>query len=391
MAQPYFIRVLSQATTGQLGSLPRSIVAVTRETIAGSFPADANSGLVKITAAQVADFKVANPTKYGMLKFLQTAFAGTIQPNEVYILSTAGVALTSAMLDKANYSPRSWSFLTLASQTLGLDDESDYLADALTAATWTTSAKKKVFFFSFAAEETDSLITLPAALTLGGTLTTKQRTKTVVTNAKDMIDEYTPVYHNPLLAALVFCLYGGSIARSIGSLSDAHDFADVATDTFSATSRTLIESNSLCQYNGAKDQGGSLYVYDTFLNSAVNPPTTEQMEAIIAMDYIDDYVPIYVRNALSMAGETGVEASQKGLMRLYSLTDSALQNLWKAGAISTTEFNTADYTLVLKSLAEINALSPNWQTSGEIPVGAIVGQIRAYHAIHYAPILFNYN
>jgi hypothetical protein len=120
MAQPYFIRVLSQATTGQLGSLPRSIVAVTRETIAGSFPADANSGLVKITAAQVADFKVANPTKYGMLKFLQTAFAGTIQPNEVYILSTAGVALTSAMLDKANYSPRSWSFLTLASQTLAV-------------------------------------------------------------------------------------------------------------------------------------------------------------------------------------------------------------------------------------------------------------------------------
>ena len=166
MSQDKFIKVVSTSTTGALSSLPRDIVAVCRETISG-FTADSNSGLVEITSAQVAAFKVANPTAHGFNKFLQTAFAGTAQPNEVYLLSTGGVALTSAMLDKANYSPRSWSFLPVVSQTNGLLDSSAFIADCVVASVWSTAAKHKVFFHSYSMIDGG---TLPAALLLGGAL-----------------------------------------------------------------------------------------------------------------------------------------------------------------------------------------------------------------------------
>lgn len=387
MSQDKFIKVVSSSTTGALSSLPRDIVCVSRDTISG-FTADTNSGLVKITAAQVAAFTAANPTKYGFLKFLTTAFAGSAQPNEVYLLSTGGVALTSAMLDKANYSPRSWSFLTVVSQTNGLLDTATFIADCTVCSVWATLDKHKIFFHSFSMADAG---TLPAALLLGGALTTNARTISVITNAYDVIDAYTNVYHNPFLAALVFVLYGGSIARSIGSLSDAHDFAGVAGDTYSATTRAYIAANSLAQYNGAKDQGGSLFLYDTTMNDKVNPPTTAQVEALIAEDYIDDYVPVFVRNSLQAAGQTGVEASYKGLMQIYSLTNTALTNLWKAGTILTNTDGTPNYTLILASLAAINALDPAWQTDGMIPVGAITGQIAPFRAIHYVTIKFNYN
>lgn len=388
MSQANFVRVISSSTTGALSSLPRSIVIASRETISGFTP-DANSGLVSITAATVAAFNTANPTAYGFKKALQTAFAGSVQPSVIYLLSTAGVALNNTMLDAANYSPRSWSFLNVASQTNGLDDEATFLADCLTAANWCTAAKRKIFFHSFTVDSDTPV--LPAALQLGGSLTTQARIKSIITNAVEAVDEYTDVYCNPLLAALVFVLYGGSIARSIGSLSDAHDFPDVTTDTYSATFRATIEANSLAQYNGAKDQGGSLFVYDTQMNDDVNPATTPEIETIIAQDYIDDFVTIFVRNSLQAAGKTGVEASQKGLMEIYSLTNSALQALWQAGAILTDDAGQADYTLVLKTLAQITALDPTWQSTGIIPTGAIVAEIAAYKAIHYVTLAFNYN
>lgn len=390
MSQPTFIRVISQSTTGALGALPRSIVVAGREAITGSIEPVANSGLYKITAALVDTFKEENPTAYGFIKALETAF-GFIGTTEIYLLSTQGVALTSTMLDTANYNPRAWSFLNVASQTNGLDDEATFLADCLVAATWCTAARRKVFFHSFTVEAGEYGETLPAALQLEGNLTTKPRTKSIITNAKEAVDEYTDVYHNPLLADLVFCLYGGSIARSLGSLSDAHDFAGVDGDTYSAAFRATIEANSLAQYNGAKDQGGSKFVYDTFLNDDVNPPTSKQLETIIAEDYIDDFVPISVRNALQGAGRTGVEASYKGLLEIYTLTNTALNALWKSGVIQTKADGTADYTLTLKTLTEIDVLNPAWRSQGVIPVGAIVAQIRAFGAIHYANILFNYN
>jgi hypothetical protein len=319
---------------------------------------------------------------------LETVYAGSAKPDKVYILSTGGgAALTSAMLDKANYSPRSWSILTVGSQTNGLDDSATFLADCTVASLWCTDAKAKIFVHSWTMIDGG---TLPAALLLGGALTTNSRTMTVVTNAHDEIDEYTDVYHNPLIAALAFVLYGGMIARSIGSLSDAHDFEAVDGDTYSATTRAYIASQSLSQYNGAKDQGEALFVYDTFLNSAVNPPTSMQIESQIAIDYINDFCLIYVRNSLIVAGRTGIDADYPGVLEIAALIRSGLDAMWKAGAILSKEDNSPDYNLIVKTKTEIDALNPNWQAEG-IPTGAIVAAIKEYKAIHYASIVFNFN
>lgn len=387
MSASSFITLVSQATTGALGSLPRRIVFATRETITGYTP-DSNSGLIAVTEAMVDDFIEDNPTAYATAKFLNTVFAGSVKPDYVYILSTGGTALTDDMLDDANYSPRSWSFLNVGSQTNGLDDESTFLADCIVASDWCTEAKAKIFFHSFTMEDED---TLPAALLLGGALTTNSRTISIITNAYDEEDEYTYVYHNPLLAALVFILYGGMIARSIGSLSDAHDFEEVDGDTYSATTRAYIASQSLSQYNGAKDQGAALFIYDTFLNSTVNPPTSMQLETQIAIDYINDYCVVSARNSLIAAGRTGIDADYPGVLEIAALVRSSLEALWKAGAILSQEDGTADYTLIAKTKTQIDVLNPNWQSEGVIPAGAIVAQIMPYKAIHYFTIVFNFS
>ena len=382
-----FIQVVSKTTTGKLGSLPRSMVVVTRETITG-YSADVNSGLITVTPSMADDFASANPEAYGTNQFIKTSFAGTVQDSQVYVLSTQGASLTAAMLDKANYSPRSWSFFCVASQTNGLLDSSSFLADCAVASNWAVPSLKKIFFHSFTMIDGGSL---PYQLLLGGTLTINARTKTIVTNASTYIDEYTSVYHNPLQAALVWSLYGGSIARSIGSLSDCHDLPGVSGDSYSATTRAYIEANSLAQYNGAKDQAGSLFVYDTFMNSGVYPPTTPEIETIIAEDYIDDYTTVFVRNSLQAAGQTGLEASMKGVGKLYSLTNTALSTLWSLGAIDSTSQGQPDYTLIMLNQSQITALNPSWQSDGIIPIGSIVGGIRAYAATHYATIEFDYN
>ena len=382
-----FINVSSASTTGQLGSLPRRIVFATRETVTGFTP-DTNSGLISVAAAQVAAVIAANPTNYALAKFLNTVFAGSVAPDSVYVLSTAGAALTSVMLDKANYSSRSWSFLNVGSTTNGLADSATYLADCETASAWCTDAKSKIFFMSWSMADGG---TLPAALLLGGVLTLNKRTITVVTNAHDVIDTYTSVYHNPLLAALVWVLYGGSIARSIGSLSDAHDFNAVSPDTYSATTRAYIAGQSLAQYNGAKDQGGAAFIYDTFLNSTVNPPTSMQIETQIAIDYINDYCVVSARNALIAAGRTGVDGDYAGVLEVSALVRSALDTLWKAGAILSNADSSAAFNLVTLSATQISALNPAWQSQGVIPTGAIVAQIKAYKAIHYFTIAFNFN
>ena len=382
-----FLTIVSQSTTGVLGSLPRSMVVVTREAITEYDP-DSNSGLITITSAMLADFSTENPDALGTIEFLETAFAGSAQDTKVYILSTAGESLTSSMLDDANYTPRSWSFLSVASQTNGLDDETDFLADCVVCSDWCTAAKKKIFFHSFSMANDD---TLPESLLLGGDLTTNSRTISLITNAYTAVDLSTDVYHNPLVAALAFVLYGGSPARSMGSLSDCHDLEGVDGDTYNAATRAYIEGQSLAQYNGSKDQGGSLFVFNTTMNCEVYPATSAQVESIIAEDYIDDYVTVFCRNALQAAGETGLEASMKGVNKLYSLTNTALEILWSLGVIKTNTTNSADYTLILKSKTEIDGLNPAWQSEGIIPIGSIVGSIKPYAAIHYATILFNFN
>lgn len=382
-----FIQVVSTSTTGALGSLPRSMVVASREVITGYTP-DVNSGLITVTAAMVAAFTAANPTAYGINKFLETAFAGSVQDTKVYVLSTGGVALTPAMLTKANYSPRSWSFLCVASQTNGLTDAATFIADCTVASDWCTPALRKIFFHAFSMADGG---TLDAALLLGGALTLNERTISIITNAYSTVGTSTDVYHNPLLAALCWSLYGGTPARSIGSLSDCHDLPGVDGDTYSAATRAYIAGQSLAQYNGAQDQGGSLFVYDTYMNSTVNPPLTSEVESIIAEDYIDDYVTVFCRNSLQAAGQTGLESSMKGVGKLYSLVNTALGILWSLGVISTNDANSADYTLVMLSKTQIDGLNPSWQSEGVIPVGSIVGVIRPYAAIHYATIKFNFN
>ena len=391
MSAAKFITITSSVTTGLIGSLPRRIVFATREIIAGYAPS-ATSGLITVTSDMVTSFIAANPTAPATAKFLNTAFGGSVVPDSVYILSTGGVALTNAMLDKANYTPRSWSFLNVGSQSNGLTDSSTFLADCVTASKWCTDAKAKIFFHSWSMIDGG---TLPAELLIAGggsgvpgDLMKQNRTISIVTNAHDTSPD---VYHNPLLAALVWVLYGGSIARSVGSLSDAHDFTGVDADTYSAATRAYIAGNSLAQYNGAKDQGGASFVYDTFFNSEVNPPTTIQLETQIAIDYINDYCVVAPRNSLIAAGRTGVDGDYTGVMEVAALTRSALETMWKGGAILSNPDGTAAFALTVKTPSEILALNPAWQSEGVIPVGAIVATIQAYKAIHYYTIAFNFN
>lgn len=393
MSNAKFISISSSTTTGLIGSLPRRIVFATRETITG-YTANVLTGLITVTADMVDAFIADNPTALATTQFLNTVFGGSIVPDMVYILPTGGGALTDEMLDKANYYPRNWSILNVGSQTNGLDDEVTYLADCLTASLWCADSTAKIFIMSWSMEDEGTLP--PELLIAGGSgdpgaLLTQSRTMTLVTNACTEVSTGVYVYHNPLLAAVVHALYGGSIARSIGSLSDAHDFENVDGDTYSAATRAYIALNSLAQYNSAKDQGGASFVYDTFLNDDVNPPTSLQIETQIAIDYINDYCVITPRNALIAAGRTGVPGDYTGVMEVAALTRAALETLWKAGAILTNEDGTPAFTLITKSASQIAALDPAWQSKGIIPVGAIVATIKPFAAIHYYTIAFNFN
>lgn len=393
MSNAKFITIASSVTTGLLGGLPRRIVFATREIITGYTP-NVNSGLIAVTADMVTAFIADNPSALGTAQFLNTVFGGSIVPDIAYILPTGGGVLTNAMLNKANYYPRNWSILNVGSQTNGLDDAATYLADCKVASLWCTDSTEKIFIMSWSMEDDG---TLPDELLIAGgsgepgDLMTNSRTMTLVTNAHTEVSPGVDVYHNPLLAALVHALYGGSVARSIGSLSDAHDFTGVDGDTYSAATRAYIALNSLAQYNSAKDQGGANFVYDTFLNDDVNPPTSRQIETQIAIDYINDYCVITPRNALIAAGRTGVPGDYTGVMEVAALTRAALDTLWKAGAILTNEDGTPNYTLITKSAAQIAALDPAWQSKGVIPVGAIVATIKPYAATHYYTVAFNYN
>jgi hypothetical protein len=392
MSASKFISISSSTTTGLLSGLPRRIVFATREVITG-YTANVQSGLIAVTSDMVAAFITANPTALGTAQFLNTTFGASIKPDMAYILSTGGTALTSNMLTKANYDSRSWSVLNAGSQSNGLTDSTTFLADCETASLW-TDLNEKIFIMSWSMIDGG---TLPDALLLAGgsgnpgALMTQKRTMTLVTNANTEVSTGVFVYHNPLLAALVHSLYGGSIARSIGSLSDAHDFTGVNGDTYSATTRAYIALNSLAQYNSAKDQGGANFVYDTFLNDDVNPPTSLQIETQIAIDYINDYCVVTPRNALIAAGRTGVNGDYTGVVEVAALTRAALETLWKANAILSNEDGTAAFALTTLSASGISALDPTWQSKGVIPVGAIVASIKPYGAIHYYQIAFNFN
>lgn len=383
-----FIEILSQATTGTLGALSRSIMIVTREAVTG-FVADAETGLFKIQSTDVAAFEAANPSSLGLINSLRTVFAGSIKPDYVYILSSV-TAVTNAMLDKANARPRDWSFITLCSESQGIDDETTYMADLTTIATWATPAKQKIVVHTFSAIEIDEEIALPASLVLGGSINSNANVKTIVSNSSHELDVYTTVYDNIALAWLAFVLYGGVISRSWGSLSDAHDFPYILSDSYSQTVRNYIESNSLAQYNGSKDRAGSLFVYDTQMNDGNNPPLSYQIESLAAQYYIDDYSYVYVRNTLQAAGETGLPCDDGGIQKFASLVDKALRDCFDLNLILAKENGQPDYTLAVKTAAQVTQLAPDWQKTGKWPAGVVIGKIRPFAAAHYVTIVFQY-
>lgn len=386
-----FIRTISTLTTGALGGLPRSIVAVARETLDGSFTPDAQTGLIKLTVATKDAFIAANEiTAPGICKDIALVFAGQIYPNEFYILSTAGAAVTVTDLNLANKFPRAWSFITLSSMTQGVDDHAAFIADALTINAWCTDAREKIFVFTYSLDADEyGGYTLPTELSdaTGALRASAPNTLTLVSNRYTEIDEYTNSYNNPILAMLVFILYGGFVSRSAGSLSDAHDFSDALADTFPQSFRSTIESNGLAQYNGSKDAGNSAFVFNTQMNAPTDPPTTPQLETKIAQYWVADYIRVGVRNDLQAAGQPGVVASYNDLLKIFALFVQKLNDSWRVGAIQTNAQGQADFVATIKSLEEINALDPTWQSTGILPVGSIVAQVRYYAALHYVPFV----
>lgn len=385
-----FIRTISTLTVGALGGLPRSIVAVTRETLDGSFTPDAETGLIKLTVANKDAFITANGVLApGICKDVEMVFAGQIYPNEFYVLSTVGAAVTADDLTLANKYPRNWSFLTLSSMTQGVDDYATFIADAKTINAWCTDAREKLFVFTLSLEAYEGVYTLPTDVSsaVKPLRASAPNTLTLVSNRYTAIDEYTKAWNNPILAMLVFILYGGFISRSAGSLSDAHNFPGALADTFPQSFRTEIESATLAQYNGAKDVGNSAFVYNTQMNAPADPPTTPQIETKIAQYFVADYVRVGVRNDLQAAGQPGVVASYNDLLKIFALFVGKLNDCWRVGAIQTNAQGQPDFVATLKSPEEINALDPTWQSTGILPVGAIVAQVRYYAALHYIPFV----
>lgn len=385
-----FIRTISQLTQGALGGLPRSIVAVTRETISGDFDPDPETGLIKLTASNKDAFIEANSEDApGITKDVELAFAGQIQPQQFYILSTEGSAITDAALNLANKFPRNWSFIVLSSMTQGVDDYATFILDAKTINAWCTNAREKIFCFTLSLfEEDPDDYALPADFAANQPLrNAAPNTLSLISNAFTEIDEYTKAYNNPILAMLVFVLYGGFVSRSAGSLSDAHDFPSAIADTFPQTFRVVIESAGLAQYNGSKDAGNSAFVFNTQMNAPTDPPTTPQIETLIAVYFTADYIRVGVRNDLQAAGQPGVVASYNDLLKIFALFVQKLNDCWRVGAIQTNAQGQADFIATLKSIEEINALDPTWQSTGILPVGAIVAQIRYFSALHYIPFV----
>lgn len=384
-----FITITGNVTTGALGGLSRSILIVTRETVSGYTP-DPETGLIKILSSDEEAFISSNSTKYGLVQAIQCVFGQTYTPPHVYILSSSS-GVTSSELNTAKTRPREWTFITLASQTLGVDDEANYLADLTTIGTWLNSNSDKLCVHTFAADEAGGSITIPTALALDGAINSNNRIKTIITNQFDQDDAYSPkIYHNVACAWMAFCLYGTALSRSWGSLSDAHDFAIVSGDTYSSAVRSQIINANLGQYNDARDRGGSVFVYDTLMNDSGSPPDSKQIESSYAIIYIEDYTYITVRNALQAAGKTGVSNDDAGIQEILALANKSLKDMFDLNFILSNAAGEGDYSVKALTAEEVTVLDPTWQTSGVWPSGVITATVRPFGAAHYVTINFNF-
>jgi len=391
MSTENFINIESGTTTGTLGALPRAVLLVTRETVSG-YTADTETGLYKINKTDWTAFISSNSTMYGLINALNAIFNQTYTYDYVYILSTggSGTALTDAMLDKANIRPRDWSFMSIVSQLQGYNtDAATYFADLAIMGTWATPAKEKIIVHTYSTEESGGVITIPAQLALGSSIGSNGNVKTIVCNSKHDVYGSNSAYDNIALAWLAFCV-NSSISRSWGSLSDAHDFAYVSSDSFSVSSRSLITNASLGQYNGAKDKSGSVFVYDTQMNSGVNPATSKQIESLAAEYYINDYVYVLVHNTYQAAGQLGLTNDDKGIQKVLGTTVKGLKDCHDLNLILSKADNTADMSVAFKTAAEVTVLSPDWQTTGIWPAGVITATIKPFSSTHYITLRFNF-
>lgn len=385
MSYPYFIKIASAATTGSLGALPRAVVLVTRETVTGFSP-DTATGLIRINKADRAAFETANPTSRGLINALRTVFAGSISYDYVYILS-APSGVTTAQLDTANSNPRAWMFLTVVSVDQGRGvDETPYLDDVETCATWaSTGDVSKIVVHTYSPSDPT---TMPTRLAAGGSIQINNNVKTVINNRFHTITG-VDCYDNVALGWLSYCI-ASAVSRSWGSLSDAHDFAYLQGDTYTQTQRAAIAALNYAQYNGAKDRGGSLFVYDTQMNDADNPANSWQIETLHARYYVEDYVYVYVRNTLQAAGMPGVPNDDTGIQLIKNLVKKALDDCFSVGLILATESGASNFTVGALTAAQVSVLDPNWQVTGVWPSGVITARVKLFSAAHYIVLNFNF-
>ena len=386
-----FITINTNVTTGALGALARIICIVSREAVAGFTPS-ATTGLYQINSSDVTTFIAANSSSPALCNALNTVFSQSNTPTHVYILS-ASSGVTSTELNTANINKRAWSFITLVSAGQGAGaDETNYFTDLGVIGVWLTTAdgSKKLCAHTYSTEEVSSAITLPAALDTDGAIISNNNIKTIVSNSNHDPDIYTKLYDNIALAWMTYNLYGSAVSRSWGSLSDSHDYAWVSTDTFGNAVRSQILNANLGQYNGAKDQAGSLFVYDTLMNDNTVPPDSLQMESIAAIKYIQDYVYVYVHNSLQAAGQTGLPNDDGGINAALGLAVQALNNCFDLNLILANAAGAADFVAWALTAAEVTVLSPTWKTSGVWPSGVITAQVVPYGAAHYVTINLNF-
>lgn len=386
MSNAQFITIQSVATQGALPALTRSLMLVTREEVTGYTP-DPETGLIKINSTDEDTFATLNPDSLGLINALRVVFGQDYSYSYVYILS-APDGVTSALLNNANRNKRDWSIISYVDRYNGgyAGTQYNYFVDLEVISEWGVRSHRKVVLHTYWLEEGDEL---PAWLQLGGSINSDAGFLTIVSNSKSTILGQT-VYDNIAIAWASYCINGPEVSRSWGSLSDAHDFAFLDSDTYTNATRSVIANNSLAQYNGAKDLANSLFVYDTQMNSDVNPPDTSQIETVLAGDYIEDYAYVLLHNTLQAAGQTGVPNDDGGIQTVLGIVRKALKDCFALNLILGKADGSPDFSAGALTAEQVTVRAPTWQATGIWPSGTVYASIKRFGAAHYITINFVY-
>ena len=386
MSNAQFITVESVASQGALPALTRSLMLVTREEVTG-YTSDPETGLIKINSTDEDTFATTNPDSLGLINALRVVFGQDYSYSYVYILS-APDGVTSALLNNANRDKRAWSIISYIERYNGgyAGTQYNYFVDLEVISEWGVRSHRKVVLHTYWLEEGDEL---PAKLQLGGTINSDNGFLTIVSNSNSTITAQT-VYDNIAIAWASYCINGPEVSRSWGSLSDAHDFALIDSDTYTNATRSVIANNSLAQYNGAKDLANSLFVYDTQMNSDVNPPDTSQIETVLAGDYIEDYSYVLLHNTLQAAGQTGVPNDDGGIQTVLGIFRKALNDCFALNLILAKNDGAADFAAGALTAAQVTQRAPTWQATGVWPSGTVFAAVKRFGAVHYITINLTY-